>query len=552
MTAVSTPSATRILESQAAALIAADGSGDLVAALERLLAPLAAVPARLYLLDGHAGVFYSAAGIGCPTEAPDLPVPGSVAAWPPDHHLLRCNERVVGALRVAPGAAPGVAQLCALLGPALVARHRQQGLVREQVQLNELLACLTGAGELLRHIELDTLLVKVLETAMQAVGAQVGALFTVRDDRLVPRVSWGLRDEHLAALRYRTGITVQDEVMASGEAACMSAADIQAKLDLHALQASLTGLLALPLATGGRRQGVVVLGNPERAFGPAEERLAQTVCGMAAIAVDNALLVRQTLDRERLQKELDLARTVQEGMYPTSGLTVGGVRVAGAAKPCNETGGDYFTYVERGGRVLPMIGDVSGHGLGAALYTTTAHAILHQQLRAQAGLEACFRTLNESLFHSHSGRFMTAAMVEVDPASLAFSYVSAGHNPLLWVHAGAPVWLESCGLPLGVLEDSVFPPPPSRTLAEGDLLVLYTDGLTEAANPAGEFFGEERLAAVAVEAARLRLPPAEVVERIYAALDGFAAGVAYADDLTLVVLAAETVPATAAGSSQPS
>jgi len=338
-------------------------------------------------------------------------VPRSVADWPVHHHLLRCHDQIIGVLQVAAGASAGIAQLCAVLGPALIARHRHDELVEEQAQLNEMLACLTSAGELLRHLELDTLLVKVLETVMQSVRAQVGALFTVVDDRLVPHVSWGLRDEHVAALRYRTGITVQDEVLASGEAACLSAADIAAKLDLHALQASLTGLLALPLATGGRRQGVVVLGNPERPFGPGEQRLAQTVCGMAAIAIDNALLVRQALDRERLKKELDLARTVQEGMYPTTGLVVGRVRVAGVARPCNETGGDYFTYVERGGRVLPMIGDVSGHGRGAALYTTTAHAILHQQLRAQAGLEACFLTLNESLFHSHSGRFMTAAMV---------------------------------------------------------------------------------------------------------------------------------------------
>jgi len=388
----------------------------------------------------------------------------------------------------------------------------------------------------------------VLETAMQAVRAQVGALFTVEDERLVARVSWGLRDEHLAALRYRTGVTVQDEVMASGEAACLSAGDLVVKLDLHALQASLTGLLALPLTTGGRRQGVVVLGNPERPFGPSEQRLAQTVCGMAAIAIDNALLVRQTLDRERLRKELELAQSVQESMYPTSGLSLGRVHVAGAARPCNETGGDYFTFVERGGYVLPMIGDVSGHGLGAALYTTTAHAILHQQLRVQAEIEACFLTLNESLFHSHSGRFMTAAMVEVDPTTLGFRYVSAGHNPLLWVHAGAPVWLESCGLPLGIMLDATFPPPPGQILDEGDYLVLYTDGITEATNAAGELFGDDRLVQTALAAAARRLPPAEVVAAIYAAVDAFTAGTAYADDLTLVVLAATTPAPVVAGS----
>ena len=251
------------------------------------------------------------------------------------------------------------------------------------------------------------------------------------------------------------------------------------------------------------------------------------------------MLVKATVDRERLQRELDLAKQIQGQMYPERGLRSARVAVEGFSRPCDETGGDYYAFIRREGRVKAMIGDVSGHGLGAALYTTMAHAIVQQQLRSGTAIEPAFESLNEALFHTQSGRFMTAALVDLDPETLTFSYVSAGHNPLLWLNNGEPRWLESCGMPLGIVPVGTFPLPPAVTMAPGDVLVLYTDGYTEAVNLAGELYGDERLAAVTRRGWEAGLLPDQIAKLITADVDEWAGGHPHEDDLTMVVIAVD-------------
>jgi len=552
----------------AKALIAAESGSALVANLEDLLARCGALPARLYLYDGDSTTFYAGAGLGCTTAAADITLAAAAAARPP-RFLIGSLREPVALLDVLAGSGPGgevgdevrnpgangttrklpvdwsgnpliepLRLICQLLGPSLLAAHRHETASREVRQCHEHIAHLTGAGELLRHLDVDVLLVKILEAAMGAVQAEVGALCTLdAQGRLTTRTTWGLTDVHVDAIRRRDGQRLVDWCLAGRGTICLSAADIAGQLDVARLQARLTGILALPLASGGRAQGVVVLGNPERPFDAARSRLAETVCSMAAIAIDNVLLVKSTVDRERMQKELDLARIVQEAMFPIAALACGPLHVVGASRPCTETGGDYFTYCERDGEMLAVIGDVSGHGLGAALFTTTAHAILQQQIRAGTSIEQAFQILNESLVHGQSGRFMTAAMAVIDRATLVCTYVSAGHNPVLWVHGGTVTWLPSCGMPLGILLDLALPQAPSLQLSPGDYLVLYTDGITEAFDPDGVQFGEARLADLAIAAASERLSPERTMARIFTAVDEWLQGASHADDLTMTIIA---------------
>jgi sigma-B regulation protein RsbU (phosphoserine phosphatase) len=523
------------------ALVGLESSQSMLTRLEELLAGARALPARLFLFDGSQRVFFPAAGLGCEREHPELPAPDPDQALPPGHHALCSRGEWVGLLQVLaeqPYDVELVEQLCALLGPTLIAIHRQETTVAELRLVQEESAQFISAGGLLRHLDVEVLLVKILELVMSAVRAEVGAVLTV-DDEGEPRlrVALGLREEHLAAIRVRGGKRVTESVLEHGQVMCFDHGQVESLLDLSGLGANLTALLALPLTTRDRNQGVVVLGNPEAEFGDSQRRIAETVCGMAAIALDNALLVKSTLDRERLKREMDLAHSVQEQMYPVGGLALGRLRVEGGSRPCDETGGDYYSFLARGGQAVAMIGDVSGHGLGAALYTTMAHAIIQQQLRAGAALEPGFVVLNEALFHTQSGRFMTAALVAVDPATLDFTYVSAGHNPLLWINRGEPRWLESCGMPLGIVPEGAFPPPSAARLEPGDYLILYTDGFTEAVNRDGGIYGEERLAAIARRGWEAQLGPQELMLLITADVDEWASGHRHEDDLTMVVIA---------------
>lgn len=533
-------SASNIIAQVADALLAAESSRGLVQCLDELLELLHARPALLYMADGRSGVFYPAAGLGRESEdAPELPFPAAGEEHPPGHLPLHSQGEVVGLLAVPPEAASATLQrLAAMLGPVLMHLHRQESAQRDLRHSRQIIANLLAAGDLLLHLDLDVLLTKILETMLSAVQAQVGAVLTLDESGLpVPRVTWGLREDHLARIRTREGRPIAEQVLADGAPVCLNAEDLAAgALDLSGLDAHLTGLLALPLTSRNAVRGVVLLANPEGAFGDNQRRLAEMVCTLAAIALDNALLVKAMVEGERLRQELDLAKKVQEGMYPVGGLRLDRLAIEGGSRPCSETGGDYYTYTTRQGRALAMIGDVSGHGLGAALYTTMAHVIVQQQLRAGAALDPAFRQLNETLYHAQSGRFMTAALVEVDPADGAMRYVSAGHNPLLWIHQGEARWLESSGLPLGILAESEWPESALQHLTPGDTLVLYTDGFVEASDPAGEVWGDERFAAVLLEGVARGLGAAELMALVHLAVDTWSGGQAHADDLTLVVM----------------
>lgn len=516
-------------------LLAADTAQHLISILEDLLPRLGATPALLRLFDAQADAFYAAAGFGREIQVPDVPRSAALAG---NMLPLVSEGQPVGLLEVGTSADHRVGALAALLGPLLTQLHRRQIVVEELRETREIVAQLAVAGDLLRHLDLDTLLTKLLETALSATGAQVGAvLMPGADGVLEARVTWGLEPAHLGAIRLRDGRPVAEAVFSTGDPVVVPRAELRRLLDLSGLEARLDGLLAMSLVARDRILGVLILANPTSDFGTAKRRLAETLSNLAGTAIDNALLVKDAIERERLRQEIDIARTVQERMFPTSGLAVADIQIEGWSRACSETGGDYYAYQPRGSGLVAMVGDVSGHGLGAALFTTMAHAIAQQQFRAGADLDTAFRQVNEGLFHTRSGRFMTAAAVAIDASDGAFGYVSAGHNPLLWIHRGEVRWLESTALPLGIAPSLDIDPCPPLVLDPGDLLVMYTDGITEAAHGDGTILGEERLADTVLAAWRSRLHPRRVLDLIAIAVDGFTAGRAQEDDLTAVAIA---------------
>jgi sigma-B regulation protein RsbU (phosphoserine phosphatase) len=516
-------------------LLAADTAQHLISILEDELPRLGAAPAALYLYDAKAVSYYPVAGFGQPQPHGDVP-----ELLVPDGSLrLASLGQPVGLLVVAPGAhrEAAVRHLSTLLGPLLVQLHRRQIVVEELRETREIVSQLAVAGDLLRHFDLEVLLTKLLETALNAVGAQVGAVqLPDANGNLEMRVSWGLTAEHLAAIRLKDGCPVAQAVFTSGNPVMVTRTERKTMLDISGLQERLEGLLALALISRDRILGVLLLANPIQDFGPAKRRLAETLCNLAGTAIDNTTLVKDAIERERLRQEIDIARTVQEKMFPTSGLVLGDLTVEGWSRPCNETGGDYYAYLPRPGGLVTMVGDVSGHGLGAALFTTMAHALAQQQFRAGADLATAFRQVNEGLFHTRSGRFMTAAAVSVDSATGVCEYVSAGHTRSLWIHRGEARWLDSTAMPLGIMQSLDIDPSPQLILDPGDLLLLYTDGITEATHEDGATLGEERLADTVLAAWRSRLSPRRVLDLVAAAVDGFTAGRAQADDLTGVAL----------------
>jgi sigma-B regulation protein RsbU (phosphoserine phosphatase) len=271
-------------------------------------------------------------------------------------------------------------------------------------------------------------------------------------------------------------------------------------------------------------------------------RLLAGVAGQAGLALENSRLAssiaQETAARERLNRELEIARDVQRRFFPQRRPAVAGLEYDGMCRPAQSVGGDFYDFraLEAGGLAI-AIGDVAGKGAPAALVMASVQASLRAQTMGGAGLSLAGRITNLNALICEitpASRFATLFYAHYRPESRLLRYVNAGHNPPLLVRgAHADAIPGACGPAIGLSRSARYQER-SLTLEPGDVLALFTDGVTEAMNESREDFGEERLAAV-LTGARADASSAELVKAVLRAVDDHAAGAAQHDDITLVI-----------------
>lgn len=238
-------------------------------------------------------------------------------------------------------------------------------------------------------------------------------------------------------------------------------------------------------------------------------------------------------ERDRMEGELELARRIQTRLLPSHAPRLAGLEIEGRSEPAREVGGDYYDHLVLGDdRVLLVIADVSGKGVPAALLMSAFRASLMSQDPATGPAKMAVR-LNEFLHHSvEPGKFVTAFVGILDGRTGRLAYANAGHNPPLLMRAdGSAEWLAAGGLILGIMPESQFESGEAE-LRPGDLLLMYTDGVTEGADATGDQFGEDRL----VETVRRRRSGSvgELAESIVREVRAFEGASGPADDLTVL------------------
>jgi len=247
-------------------------------------------------------------------------------------------------------------------------------------------------------------------------------------------------------------------------------------------------------------------------------------------------------ERDRLENELELARRIQARLLPAGPPRVAGLDVAGLSESAREVGGDYYDHLDLGGgRLLLVIADVSGKGVPAALLMSAFRAALVSQDLAVTAPEAVVARINDFLHQSvESGRFVTAFLGVLEGGSGRLTYVNAGHNPPVLLRAGgATELLEAGGLILGIVPGSRFERG-EAVLAPGDLVALYTDGVTEGADAANEMWGEARLTALLKSATANTAR--DIATRIVREVRAFEGERGPADDITVLVAKREGPP----------
>ncbi len=299
--------------------------------------------------------------------------------------------------------------------------------------------------------------------------------------------------------------------------------------------------LVVPLRWRGDLVGALLLGEKltGTAFTSEDVTLLTSLAGTVSVSLQNALLLRDRVAVARFEEELNLARQIQRTSLISEFPVIPRCEVHAIYIPSKHVGGDFYDVVSTGdGQFLIAIADVSGKGVPAALLSSMLQASLRTQATQPAPLPGILANINVLLYRSTAiHQFATFFLARIDGPRLALSFSNAGHNwPVVFRPNGERVFLERGGTILGILEQTEYQQG-EVTLAPGDRVVLYTDGISEADNGTGEQFGDQRLCDV-IAALPQDLTAHQVAERVLAALREFLGDEEPQDDITLLVLRA--------------
>jgi serine phosphatase RsbU (regulator of sigma subunit) len=269
-------------------------------------------------------------------------------------------------------------------------------------------------------------------------------------------------------------------------------------------------------------------------FGEEDTRIVTALANVAAAKIENARLIEESLEMRALEEDMRIAVQIQTNLLPKGAPEVPGYDLVGSNKPCRSVGGDYYDFALEGGRLSLALGDVSGKGTGAAMLMTVLRAAVRGHWNEAVLSEAVARINRTVCQNVPDGKYITFFVARLDPASGRLTYVNAGHNPPILIRAdGSIERLTEGGMVLGLLE-SVPYADGKIELRPGDVLLVYSDGVTETWSPEDQEFGDEGLLAVATRGRTL--DAASLQREILQELETFAAGGKATDDRTLIVL----------------
>lgn len=413
---------------------------------------------------------------------------------------------------------------------------------------SDLLGLISKVGvALLSSSGLDETLVQVAMLVFEAVPAERCVLM-LRDETADGKMKIAAarvrgRDEQPEEVRISR--TVMDEVMKNGNSVLTSDAQHDPRYASQTMALlGIRSVLAVPLSVHDEAIfGLIYADSPtyETSFTEEHLNILTTLASVAAIRVENARLLEERFERERMEHELELATEIQQRFQPSAMPVVEGYEFQGISFSCYEIGGDYYDFIPRhDGKMFIALGDVSGKGTAAALLMSSLHAAIHAQAAAKSTLAETVSSVNQYLSeNTPANRFVTLFIAELDPATGNLEYINAGHNPPLVAHADGSIrQLASGGLPLGIIPTAEYEIGSTR-LACGEGLIVYSDGVSEANNLKGDEFGLERLEEVV---SRNRTASASGMrDKVEAALSAFTQTAPANDDITLVIVKRGTI-----------
>lgn len=413
--------------------------------------------------------------------------------------------------------------------------QKPQGLTQDELRW-----ILGVTRKLAAPFDLNTMLEEVVDAAKGVLDAEGGTvwLYDAIGDQLVLRVARGLEPIRIPADRGIVGECVRTRRMINVPD-CY--ADPRFNRDIDKASGYTTRcMLTLPLV--GHDDSLVgalqIVNKRAGVFGPDDETIADALAAQCAVALQRVQMTERLIAGEKLKQEISVARDIQMGTLPKGPPDFAGYDIAGIFRPADDTGGDTFDFVPVGNdRMMVLMGDATGHGIGPALSATNVRAMLRVAQRIGASLDDTFRHINDQLVEDlPEDRFVTAFLGLVDQRTHELRYHSAGQGPLLHYRAEDDEFdfHPPTTFPMGAMTMPATRPPRVTRLGPGDLFGLISDGVYEFEDASGRQFGEAGVSDVIRRHRGKSM--SELIATLLAEVEAFAAGAPQQDDVTIVLI----------------
>jgi serine phosphatase RsbU (regulator of sigma subunit) len=542
--------ATQVMDAQASAIVLQNPDTkalhcDLVIAdrpdliNEKSLESEEGVPARVI----REGVPISMTNVASdPSAGVDLPAdlglrPSSLLCVP-----LRSRDRTIGAMAVLNKRGGGAfddhdTALFSAFADQVGVAIRNADLYRE-VKKKALERKLLLEVERQVTMSLDTkeIMTMILDLTRRIVDYDAAAILVgdLRTGRMRNIVSRGFSDEMRPKLDLKFGEGIAGWAATHG--ATVVVGDVRTDPRYVDARPTTRSEMAVPLKKGDKVLGVFNLeSDRQSAYTVADAALVESFASQASIALDNARLHAEATEKRQLKGELLVARRIQQAFLPKRDPSVRGFDISGKTAPSREVGGDYFDFIWIGEDQLALvIADVAGKGVPAALLLSGFRASLITEARESTSPAEILNNVNYLFYRSSEpSDFVTVFLAILDIRDRRLLYTNAGHNyPMIYRENGSSEALVEGGTVLGLLKDAAYEER-SAYLGSGDLLVLYTDGITEAMDAKGNQFGEERLNELLPTLRRY--DARTICEETFARVKAFTRGAAQSDDMAMIV-----------------
>lgn len=393
-----------------------------------------------------------------------------------------------------------------------------------------------AANALITHYPIEKLVEVIMDIVFQAVTADRGALIMLdpqdheKLELKVVRNSVG-QNENLQISR-----TIIDEVMRHQKAVLTMDAqsDDRFESSKSIQMQGIRSIICVPLWNNREVIGLIYIDNliSRRTFTQSDLRLVALIANMAAVKIENSLLLEDQLEKRRIEEQLAVAAQIQRRLLPQTNPDIPCYQIYGVNRSCYQIGGDYYDFLPKDDRTVIVIADVSGKGVGAALLMAAFQASIRSLVKTVQDPAMLMLQLNQVMReNSPPNKYITVFYGELDPINHIFHYVNAGHNPPVFFTNGKAEFLTACGPVVGIIPGVKYECRQIE-MHPNDLIFLYTDGVTECQDPEGNEFGEEGIVKFLDQ--HYDVPADDLAQMMENHIRDFSHGAPLLDDTTLI------------------